>query len=234
MNEKPVEIEVVDAVDPKVNLKKEIQLSSGLVSDLVIKDDNDYAMAETIGKSVSQTIKNINEYFNPLVKLAHKAHKEAKAIQNDFLKVPEQTKATIKALMLTYENEQERIRKEKEDKLRRDLKAKQDEDQAKRQAQLDKDIEAGIAQADAICEAVIPDFQPEDIVVASTIKPKNTRDHWVGEVKDFQAFVEAIVKTGRFELLAVNQSALNNFAKSTKGKSKIPGLEIRNDKIKVL
>jgi phage-related minor tail protein len=52
---------------------------------------------------------------------------------------------------------------------------------------------------------------------------------WKARVLDAQAFIQAAVAAGRFEFILVDEKALNDFARRTKGQVKLTGVEFFNE-----
>ena len=219
MAEKEVKIEVVDQ---EAKLKLDTTNISVMVEGTTIKNDDDYAIAQMLGKAANEIIKKIKAHCKPIKESTDKAHKVAVAMEKTLLKSPEESKAKLKGLMIIYEEEQEKIRLAKE-------KVIQDRLKAQAEAELEKNIEAGIEQADAITEMLAP----EDVHVQSTFKTAgSTTDNWKAEVTDFKKFLMAVVQLGQVDLLEVNQKALNKYAKDTEGKKPIAGVKFVNNKVK--
>ncbi len=212
-----VKIEVVD--DGKEELKKSTALVAKQVDGLTIKDQNDYDAAKAFGKIINETIKDVKAYFEPIKTSTNDAHKKAVAMENDFLKKPNEMKSKLKNLLLTFEREQEEIRLAAEKKI-------QDRLKAQTETELQKNLDAGIEQADAISEMLAP----EDVHVAPTFqKTGKTRHNYKGEVVDFHAFLMNVVQLGKTELLQVNQSALNEYAKQFGENAKFAGVRFYDE-----
>ena len=81
---------------------------------LIITDEMGYTLADAMGKICADEIKARKAYFKPLKDQAHTLHKSLVAAEKESLKPYEDAKSVLMASSLAYEQEQERIRKEKE------------------------------------------------------------------------------------------------------------------------
>jgi len=220
--EKPAEPIKIEVVDQEAKLKIDTDNVSVMVEELSIKSEDDYAIAQMLGKAANEVIKKVKSYFKPIKESTQKAHKDAVALEKKFLKSPEESKAKLKELMIAFEDEQEKIRLAKEKVIQDRLKAQAEEE-------LEKNLDAGVEPDDAVAEVLIP----EDIHVQSTFKTVgSTTDNWKAEVTDFKKFLMAVVASGQIDLLEANQKALNTYAKSTEGKKPLAGVKFVNNKVK--
>ena len=112
---------------------------------------------------------------------------------------------------------------------------KEDEEQ-KAKAELEKELEteAEIAHAKGNVErfnntiAQIKSLQTE-VVEKEKVEGINIRENWQGEVSDIKELLNAIIAgKAPLNLISVNQSALNQLAKSTKGTMLYPGVRFFN------
>ncbi len=188
--------------------------------ELVIADEQDYMVAESFGKVISDEIKKIKAYFKKPKADAKQGWQNWIDAEKSSLEDPEKAKSILKVSMLTYENEQERIRRVEEDRLRRELADR-----------LRKVKER--AEEDGL-EIIPPEIVPEDIVVAPSFQRQGTtRANWKAEITDLKKFYETCLKTDNYDYLLPNMPALNSIAKSLKKESTIPGVRFYNEPVKV-
>lgn len=95
-----------------------------------------------------------------------------------------------------------------------------------------KQAEAAAAKAAERSEAAAA--VPEAAVVVQPVAPKSKGESTAvihkGRVTDPIAFMKAAVAAGRFEFLTINEKALNDFAKRTKGGIPLTGVEFYTEK----
>lgn len=184
-----------------------------------IRTEEQYGVAEALGKVISKEIKETKDYFNPMKADAKKAHQNIVNAEKFSLEEYEKAKGILKVAMLKYEAEQEAIRREKEAKLRKEMEA----EQAKQ-----KEL------ADAEGLKYEPEVTSEDIVVSPTFERKGqTRDNWKAQIISLQEFYKYVSLNKRWDLIEPNIKELNADAKRRKGPSNTPGVEYFNDPIKV-
>ena len=191
--------------------------------DLVIKDSDDYTYAGTLGKTLTELTKTIKDHYAPMKEAAHKAHKAITMKEKEDLQKPEDAKKILKKAMLTYEDAQEKIRRAAEQKANEEIRKQQEEERKAQEA---------LAPEERVATP-FEDFVPE-VKIAPTVQTTgHVRHNWKGEVQDAQKFLEAVIASGRLELISVNQSELNRYAAQLKEKASIPGVKFWDDKTKV-
>ncbi len=188
---------------------------------LTIEDQQDYEVAQAMGKAFSNIVKEIKAYFKPMKADAKKSHQNIVDAEKHSLADPEKATAILKTSMLKYEQKLESLRREEETRLRQELAARQKE-------------ERGKAEKDGL-EIEPPEITPEDITVAPTIqKQGSTRANWKAEVTDKTLFIAWVVSNdATYSYLEPNMKMLTEDAKRKKGPSDIGGVRFYNDPIKV-
>jgi hypothetical protein len=168
-------------------------------------------------KSVKTAQKVASEFFAPMKKKAHDAWKAIKAKENETLAPLSEAEAMLKRKMLSYNREQEAIRREEQRKLQ----AKADADARKERERLEKlaasrktpEKQEEYREAAAAIVAPVVEVAP----VVPKVKGQTIRKTWKAEVVDV-----ALVPR---EYMVVNQKALDAIARSTKGAITIPGVK---------
>lgn len=137
----------------------------------------------------------------------------------------------------------ERVQREKEAAARRAeeearqraARAANEEERKKALAEAEKasrQAQAAAAKAEEKAEAAAA--VPEAAVVVQAVAPKtegeSTATIHKGRVTDSIAFMKAAVAAGRFEFLLVNEKAVNDFAKRTKGAVPLTAVEFYTEK----
>ena len=194
-----------------------------------IVSQEDYNLANDFGKRIKQSMKTIDEYCDPVIDAAHKAHKAA-CDQKKALYAPfEAAKKIVDAKQIEwYRKEQaraaEELRKSEEEARRKA------EEEALANAQALQD--AGMTQA---AEAVLDTpVVIQKITVAEPIKAggESFRETWGSEVVDLMALVKAVAAgTQPLAYLEPNTTALNSAARMFKGTVQIPGVKITSETI---
>ena len=233
-----------------VLIKKETTDITTRATEMVISDQPQYKDAADFLLGVKSLQKKIKETFDPIVDAAHRAHKEATTKRKEHLEPVLMAEGLIKGKMVTYTSEQERLRKEREDKLRRQAEAEEArkrkalEEQARRQEEKAAELrrraeEADFKERQKLEEAAkraeekaeqrrekAEDVRVEAPVLASTVEtPKGIsyKDRWYAIVLDKTKIP--------IEYLVPDMLMLNRHAQNTKGKVPISGVDFVFEKI---
>ncbi len=86
--------------------------------DVTVVCDGDYEMAAEFMKELKDKEKTALEFFAPMVKAAHQAHKEVKARENEIVKPLTEARKAVGAEMGRYQTKKEAERRAEEEKLR--------------------------------------------------------------------------------------------------------------------
>ena len=197
----------------------------------MIEDEMSYDLADAMGKICKDEIKLREVYFKPLKDQAHTLHKSLVAAEKESLKPYVDAKNLLAAATLKYEDEQEKIRKAAEKKLRDAAVAAE----KLRQDKIDKEREAAKEDPELTFEEPdeVETFRAEDIVVHRTFIPKGrTTVTWHAEVVNEGDFYRGVVTNGTWNLIQPNEKALEAKAKEMKGESNIPGVRFFTTKTK--
>ena len=204
-------------------LKSEVAPVIAQASAIVIATPEQYSGASDFLKSVKAAQKKVVEFFAPLKTKAHEAHKAITTTESTTLKPLTEAEATIKRKMLAYATEQDRIRQEAERKLQAeaDAQARKEREALEKKAASMKTPEKQQEYMEAAAAVVAP-----VVTVASTtpvIAGQSIKKQWRAYVKD--------VKLVPREFMVVNESALQAFARATKGSVQVSGVEFREEPI---
>jgi len=215
---------------------------------ITIKSQEGYNKASDVLKTIKGRIKMLDTLRKGITKPLD----EAKQKVMDLFRVPlghyTEAEGVIKKGMLTYDDEQERLRRIEQEKLEkkaaeeRRIKAEQEaawrkkEEDARREAEKlaseGKAEEARKAQEVANKASAKADeraFEQQNIV-APVVAPKleaikgvSYRDQWTAEVIDFEKLPD--------DYKLADTTKLNKVAQATKGELKIPGVKWNKEKI---
>lgn len=227
MSVKPVEegnlaVKLTPEAEPLTQETNEIVSQS---KDLVIANTEHYKEASNDLMRIKGVMKRIKELFDPIVEKANEAHKAACAARKSLTDPLEKAEKSIKGAMRVYDDEQERIAKVLEERLRKEAEAKAAAekqniiDQADIALELGADDEAEelLTQADAV-QALTPLVNANTVSVSGIAK----KITWKARVVNQKAVPTYF---GEIEIRTVNQAQLNKIAQMTSGSAKIPGVE---------
>jgi len=170
---------------------------------------------------------------------AHREPKEAKyqdwkaevAAEKSELAPVQEVEGVLKALTFAWDAAQEAARRAEQARLEAEARKKV-EDEALAAAEAAQAAGAGAQEVEAILETPIvapPVVAPKAYVAAPRMAG---RESWSGKVTDFQALIRFVAANPAFQnLLQVNQTALNQLARSQKSMMKIPGVEALSQRV---
>ena len=196
-----------------------------MAASIVITSDTDYQKAAEFGRMLKQRNTQVTEFFAPMKKAAHEAHKNICDREKAMLDPLRKAEATIKNIMGNWVMEQERIRRAEEERLR-----KQAEEEAARKFEeairLEEQGKSQEAEAVASTAAVIDSVAKNIAVVAD--KPKadgvSTTKDW--EITDIDSSVVPCC-FGGINIRPVDEAAVKRLIKASNGTVEIPGIKFR-------
>lgn len=189
----------------------------------------EYTQGAELLKDVKARRSFIVEFFQDSKAKAHATWKSICNKEKEFTDILDTAEAKIKIAMLKWKQAEDRRAAEERMALQReaDLRARQEQerlDTERFEAMQSGDVEEVVQlQSQTVAPAPIVSVQPSTPKVAGL----QGRSTWKARVIDKAEFIGAVVKN--FELmqqyLIVDQSALNAFARTSKGQTKIAGVE---------
>lgn len=191
---------------------------------IAITDALTYASACEFLKGIKGLRAEIAETFEPHIRRAHEAHKALLKEKSDAEAPLADAERIVKAALVTYDQVQERARREEQTRIQAELRRQEEERRLNEAIALEDAGEA--AEADAVLAA--PVDVPAVAVAPATPKVSGIsyRETWGAEVTDLAALVKFVAANPQFAgLLTPNMPALNAQARSLKGQLQIPGVE---------
>jgi len=202
----------------ELELKQELTPVVQQAASLRVNNPENYSFAAEYLKAVKAAQKKVVDFFKPMKDAANKAHKEITGKEASAMIPLKEAEDTIKRKMLDYATEQERIRQEAQRKLQAaaDLKARQEREALEKKAASMKTEEKRQQYAEQAAAVVSPVV--EVATITPEIKGQSIKKTWRCKVIDASLVPR--------EWMLVNESALNAFARSTKGSVKVAGCEM--------
>lgn len=186
-----------------------------------VVDAETYAQAGEILITIKGLRKEIGSAFDPIIKKAHEAHKEAKA-QKDKAEAPLiEAENIIKPALAAYDRQQERIRREEEER-QREIARKAEEDRRIREAE-QAEKEGRNQEAQAIIEE--PVYVPPVVIEKTTPKVQGIS---MQKIWKFRIVNPALIPR---EYMVPDQVKIGGVVRATKGSVQIPGVEIYSEDI---
>ncbi len=193
---------------------------------IVILNQSQYEGANNVLKTVKDKGRELDAKRKEITKPLDQAKRVVMDLFREPLEILTTAEKIIKRAMISYADEQDRLRREEQRKLELKAKAEEDrkrkdlEDRAKKWA-----AKGDKAKAEELQEQAEDVHVETQIVAPVTEQPKGVsfRESWSAKVVDEN-------KVPR-EYLSVNIQALNKVAQATKGAIKIPGVEFKMEKV---
>ena len=189
----------------------------------------DYNLANEFGRKIRQSMKTIDDYCDPVIEAAHKAHKAA-CDQKKALYAPfEAAKKIIDAKQIAWYRAEQAKAAEERRKAEEEARKKA-EDEALANAQALQDAGMNEAAEEAISQPVV--IEKVTVAVPTKAGGESFRDVWKAEVVDLMSLVKAVA-AGQQPLayLEANMPVLNKAASMFKGTAQIQGVKIVSDTI---
>ena len=180
----------------------------------VVNSSVDYERVAGFVKTIKVMRKRIDDTFDPTIKATNTAHKQALAAKKAFSVPLDEAEYIVKVKLVDYRNEQERIRRAEEDRLRAIARKEEEDRRVAHAARLES--EGAVEQAKAVLETPGP---VTPIVVARTtpkVKGISTRKAWKWRVVDEAQIPRAY--------MLIDEKKLNDHARSMGSAASVPGI----------
>lgn len=201
---------------------------------MTIVDVTSYAAAGELGKNIKELRAKIVDYFAPLKKAAHEAHKAIAAKEAGELKPVDEAINILRATMNSFNAEQERLRREEEARLRKEEEERAEKERQKLLNQAIKAEEKGqtekaeekLEQAEMVYAAPVT-VAPTVAKTVSTDAGNITQAvEYQISVTDMKSFITELVKRNMMPtMIEVKVAPLKAWVKAN-GFEQFPGLNI--------
>jgi len=184
---------------------------------MVVTNPAEYTVASDFLKTIKGAQSKVVAFFAPMKQKAHEAHKAITLQEASMLKPLQDAEAALKRNLLTFYQDQERIRIDAQRKLQAeaDEAARKERERLEREAAKLKTPELREQRLEQAAAVIAPVVQVAS--VAPVVSGQSVRKTWTAKVVD----VSQVPR----EWMVVNEKALDSFAKATKGAVKVPGVE---------
>ena len=191
-----------------------------MAHDVVVSNDYEYMQAVELLKAVKQQQKKVKDYWEPMRISAKESYDNILAHKKTMLEPLEVAEKVIKAKTSAYIEEQERVRRAQEEKLRK-LAAKEVDSKLEQAARAETEGDTVGAEY-AMAEAEIMD------TISVNVKAQTPKASGVSHSKTWR--ITAIdsskvpVSFGGVEIRPVDERAVLRLIKESKGMIQIPGV----------
>ena len=189
-----------------------------------IVDQDTYSHAAMLLVDIASLEKEIVDHHKPIKAAAFAAHKAATAAEKRLLDPLTEAKQIVKRAVGTWEDEQERIRREIERRAQEEARRQEEEMRLALAVQAE---EAG-ATEETVAEIVeAPLSMPAPVVPMTFDRTKGvtTSKRWSAQLMNLKQLCRAVADgTVSTELVQPNMTALNAMARAMKSTMNIPGV----------
>ncbi len=203
-----------------------------LAREILVSDPASYVAASELRKEVNAKDKILGEQFEPIKKGIMDAHWLTCDFERKARGPYQEARTIINGKLVTWDDEQERIRKKEEARLR-EAAQKLEDDRRLREAEAA--VAAGLPQESALAALETPSTMPMPSLPSSVPKVagQSFRINWEAEVFDFPALLmfAAMHPEMAASLVVANQVGLNSLARSQKEALNVPGVRPVGKKI---
>lgn len=222
-------LEVTALIDKPIEnedaLQNELSDIEAFAMSIKVNDDQDYSKAVEFGRLVKEKSAQVKEFFAPMKKTAHDAHKQICDREKTMLQPLVNTEKILKTQLRDFvmKKEQERARQEEEAR-RLALQEAQRIEAVVQEAEQLGDIERA---TEASIELSVVNGYAESLVVETSVPTSKNASHsktWEIVALDPE---KVPVSVAGIELRPVDEAAVLRLIKATKGQIKIDGVEYK-------
>ena len=218
---------VLATIEPqteKVEDELTVQVSDieTIAKTLVVLDDNDYKTAGEFGVQLKTKMAEVTEFFAPMKKAAHEAHKNVCDREKQMIAPLKSAEAILKKTMGDYVTKKERERREAEEKARQ-LAREETERKLAEAERAERNGDKKASEA-ALLDAEISDTASRNISITSqqpVAKGVSATKSWEIKGVDVSKVPDTIAGV---IIRPVDEKAVLKLIKASKGTIKIPGI----------
>lgn len=224
MSEKEKTVATVPAVkaEDEQKLGREVSDIEFRAEAFIITSDDDYKAAGEFGTMLKKKAAEVTSFFKPMKDSAYQAHKAICDREKTMLAPLKNAESIIKKSMSGYLEEQERLRKEREEALR---KAAEEERERKLREAVELDNAGNAEEAEAAFQDAVVMDEATTFCTPAVAKPKvagvSTSKDW--EITEIDPSVVPDSLNG-VEIRPVDKAAVMRLIRASKGTIKIPGI----------
>lgn len=192
-----------------------------------INNDESYSAAAEFLKSIKELSKRVTEYWEPLKKSAHASWKAICDRENAITRPISEAEAIVKNKMLTFQREKEVKARAAAAEAER-LKKEASEQLLKEAAEAEESGDTFSSEMLLVQAEIVRDIAPIATVTSNKVDGISTRKVWKAMVTNEG---NVPISIAGIILRPVDQKALDNLAKTSKGKMQIPGVEFYEESV---
>lgn len=228
----------------KTDLQRDAIRWASEATSLTITSPQGCTQASYLLRSIKGVRADIQRWFAPHVEAAtetkRKAEAARKALSDEQARMEAplvNAEAVVKRALLSWENEQEQLRRAEEARLQAEAQREAEAATLAAAAELERvAVQTGDAEMLAEAEAIIAQPVEAPAVLIKSFVPKvqgiTYRDNWKAHPEiDVRALAAAVAAgAAPVSFLVPNMTAINQWARATQGGAEMPGVRVINDR----
>lgn len=224
-----VETAQVGRTEEESKLDRQVSLIEQQASDVVVASEEDFVLAGELTKQVKEMQKQVTDYWEPMRKSTYEAYSAVNQHKKQMLDPLASAEKILKRKMGDYTMEQERIRREREEAMRKAAEAEM--------ARKLEEAEEAESRGDAVgAEFAMAEAEVMEGVAASGgLQPQTPKAKGVSKTKTWKITKidreKVPISLNGMELRPVDEKLVLQLIKASKGKISIPGVEYKEDVI---
>lgn len=232
MDEKVVARIGTEKTEAETEMTRAVSVVEKDASAIVIKSQADYEAAAEFGRNIKAQAAKVTEFFAPMKKAAHDAHKNICDREKEMLAPLAAAEKTLKKTMSDYIAEVERARRAEEERLRRIAQAEAEKRMQEAIAAAENGNEAGAEEAFEDAQAA------EQAATMVTLEANKPKADGVAYKTDYEIVgIDASkvpVSVAGIEIRPVDTAAVMRLIRMSKGNIKIDGVEFKEVKTMII
>ena len=210
-------------------LDQKVSLIEQQASSVVVASEEGFAYAGELTKQVKEMQKQVTEYWEPMRKSTYDAYTAVNQHKKQMLDPLASAEKILKRKMGDYTMEQERLRREREEAMRKAA-------EAEMARKLDEAAEAESRGDAAGAEFAMAEAEVmEGVAVGGSIQPQAPKVKGVSRTKTWKITKidseKVPISLNGMELRPDDEKLVHQLNKASKGKISIPGVEYKEDVI---
>lgn len=197
---------------------------------IAIRTAEDYVSASEFLKAIKAAQKRVSDHFGPMKQAAHCAWKKITAKEAEAMEPLANAERSVKALMIEWRAEQDRIRNAEQAKLQAeaDERARKEREALEAKAAKMKTESKRDEYLERAAVVVAPIVTVESSV--PNVKGQSIRTTWKARLVSLSALTGIPEGDVRLSMVTFDQAAANKLAVATNGAMSVPGVEWYEDK----
>lgn len=219
----------IERPEEENKLGRQVSLIEQQASSVVVASEEGFVLAGELTKQVKAMQKQVTEYWEPMRKSTYEAYTAVNQHKKEMFDPLASAEKILKRKMSDYTMEQERIRREQEEAMRKAAEAEM--------ARKLEEAEEAESRGDAVgAEFAMAEAEVmEGVAVSGGLRPQAPKAKGVSQTKTWKITKidseKVPISLNGMELRPVDEKLVLQLIKASKGRISIPGVEYKEDVI---